>query len=112
MIKRKWIEFKNNPVPVEEDTLETIGNSQTIGLLSSIGNPRSSWDTRLPPSLLDETSPEKRSPMSSPSKSPNKISPEKSSLQDTELKRRENLQKRLAEEAEKKKSKKRKKLKI
>lgn len=106
MIKRKWIEFKNNPgmrfnrefktymniqmlicfllcfaAHVDEGTFETIGNSQGTGSLSSIGNPRSSWDTKLPPSLFDETSPEKRSPMSSPSKSPNKKSPEKSSSQ-------------------------------
>jgi hypothetical protein len=68
-------------VVTEEGTFGTVEDSQGFGLSSVSGNAGSSWDTKLPPSLLAETSPVKRSPLRSPEKSPNKSSPEKSPSQ-------------------------------
>lgn len=85
MIKKKWIGFKNNPISdSEEDGTLGTGSfaSQSVAQLPSTSEqPTSSWDAKLPPSLvaLTESSPVKRSPVHSPTKNLNKVSsPEKS----------------------------------
>ena len=68
----------------EDENLESVmesSGSETLGLTSA-SHSGSSWDTKLPPSLLStetESSPVKHSPRSSPTKMPKAISsPEKS----------------------------------
>ncbi|KAJ7371298.1 Non-ous end-joining factor 1 [Desmophyllum pertusum] len=115
MIKTAWLTEKDLPEPEEDDDdADDIYGS----LAAAVGGPSApSWTDVLPPSLLgkdDEpstTSPRgspRKTPVTSPAKSSGMSSPATSPSKDMELQRREALQKRLAEEAERKKKKKRK----
>ncbi|XP_078377948.1 non-homologous end-joining factor 1-like [Oculina patagonica] len=117
MIKTAWLAEKDMPEPEEEDDdADDIYGSLAVG--GAVGGPSApSWADVPPPSLLGQdggpstTSPRaspKKTPVTSPAKSSGMSSPANSPSKDMELQRREELQKRLAEEAERKKRKKRK----
>ncbi|CAH3121148.1 unnamed protein product [Porites lobata] len=118
MIKKAWLAEKDLPEPDDDDD-DDDDDDELYGSVAygAVGGPSApSWTDLPPPSLLgkdDEsytTSP-KRSPRKTPVTSPSKSgmsSPAGSPSKDMELQRREALQKKLAEEAERKKRKKRK----
>ncbi|CAH3154868.1 unnamed protein product [Pocillopora meandrina] len=113
MIKTAWLAEKDLPEPDEDvEEEDDIYGSVVIG-----GPSAPSWTDIPPPSLFgkeDEpltTSPRvspRKTPVTSPAKSSGMSLPSDSPSKDMELERREALQKRLAEEAERKKKKKRK----
>lgn len=113
MIKTAWLAEKDLPEPEEDvEDVDDIYGSVAVG-----GPSAPSWTDLPPPSLFgkeDEpftTSPRvspRKTPVTSPAKSSGMSSLSDSPSKDMELERREALQKRLAEEAERKKKKKRK----
>ncbi|XP_020631999.1 uncharacterized protein LOC110068921 [Orbicella faveolata] len=117
MIKTAWLAEKDLPEPEEDDEdPDDIYGSIAVG--GAVGGPSApSWTDLPPPSLLGKhgetltTSPRgspRKTPVTSPARSSGMSSPANSPSKDMELQRREELQKRLAEEAERKKRKKRK----
>jgi len=113
MIKRAWLVEKDLPEPDEDnDDDDEVSGSIAYGALGGPSAP--SWTDLPPPSLLGkDDEPSTTSPRGSPRKTP-VTSPAKSGMpspagspsKDMELQRREELQKKLAEKAERKKRKK------
>ncbi|XP_041458379.1 non-homologous end-joining factor 1-like [Lytechinus variegatus] len=101
MITRAWLK---RPLDAEEVSDDEIPDED-----ADPHNAAPAWVSRLPGSLVGDVSSDTLSPVkSSPSKSPMKPSPGESA-QDNELRRREALEKRLAEEKAKLQTKKKKK---